>query len=375
MKKRYLNLAWVVTLLMIIAAGIGGFFAGAILAPNEAAYATYEVAYERDARLLPETADTEEQLVAHIYDEVGPSVVHITSLTGISGGEGSGFVIDMSGHIVTNAHVVNGAEEIFVDFFDGTMTRAEIVGVDLDSDIAVIKVDVPAELLNPVSFADSDAVFVGQRAIAIGNPFGQSWTITTGIVSALDRTLSTETAYQIPSVIQTDAAINPGNSGGPLLDKVGRVIGVNSQIMSRSGSFSGIGFAVPANLVQRVAQSLIETGEYAYAWLGISGTGLTLPLNEAAGLDLDQRGVLVTSVTPNGPADNAGMRGPDDETEEGLPTGGDVIVAFNGEPVADMTDIIAAVVEAEPGQTVPAKVLRANGQIVDLQITLAARPE
>jgi 2-alkenal reductase len=244
-------------------------------------------------------ADAEERLLINLYERVSPSVVSIQAVKAVEGfehpplpegiptpefplepfrqqGEGSGFVVDHSGHIVTNNHVVADASELQVAFFDGTTVPAKVVGTDPDSDLAVIKVDVPSESLRPVNWADSDQVVVGQRAVAIGNPFGFENTLTSGIISGLSRSLPAVTGYRIPEIIQTDAAINPGNSGGPLLNSQGEVIGVNSAIVPNfdqlgQRSFLGVGFAVPANLAQRVVPALIEEGEYAHPWIGISG--------------------------------------------------------------------------------------------------------
>jgi S1-C subfamily serine protease len=234
-----------------------------------------------------------------VYRAVAPSVVAINvtieSRNRVIGeGTGSGFVIDKDGHIVTNNHVVDGATRIEVEFYDGTLTAADVVGLDPDSDLAVLKVDLPADKLYPVTFADSDDLVIGQIVLALGSPFGQDWTLTTGIVSALNRTMQGLSDFSIGNVIQTDAAINPGNSGGPLLDLEGRVIGVNSQIATTSDSNSGVGFAIPANLTQRVAQQLIENGVVEYSYIGISGGDVSLTLSQALELPADTRGVVVT---------------------------------------------------------------------------------
>jgi len=183
---------------------------------------------------------------------------------------GSGFVLDKQGHIVTNDHVVEGADKVQVTFLDGTMANATVVGQDPNSDLAVIKVEVDASKLQPVELGDSAALVVGQQVFAIGNPFGQLWTMTSGIVSAVGRTIQSGTSsYSIPEVVQTDASINPGNSGGPLVDSQGRVIGVNAQIESQGGSSSGVGFSIPVNIVKRVAPALIKDGKYSYSWLAL----------------------------------------------------------------------------------------------------------
>jgi 2-alkenal reductase len=252
------------------------------------------------------------------------------------------------------------------------------VGQDPSSDLAVIQVDVKSSLLQPVELGDSSALVVGQQVFAIGNPFGQLWTMTTGIVSAVGRTIQSGTSsYSIPEVIQTDASINPGNSGGPLLDSHGRVIGVNEQIESQSGSSSGVGFAIPVNIVKRVAPALIKDGHYNYAWLGITGTSLTLDLNEAMNLSPDQRGALVINVTSGSPSDKAGVQaGQRQATINGdqVAVGGDVIIAVDGQSVTGMDSVIDYLFTSkQPGDKITLTVLR-NGQQKDIAVTLGQRP-
>jgi len=328
-------------------------------------------------------------LFTEIYQRVGPSVVAITVVARqpASGGfgqdnqvvgAGSGFVIDTQGHILTNNHVVEGATRIEVNFFDGTIARGEIVGLDPNSDLAVVKVDVPEGVLKPVEFADSDALLVGQGVLAIGSPFNQRWTLTSGIVSALQRTIEAETNFSIGGVIQTDASINSGNSGGPLLDLSGRVIGVNSQIISRTESSAGIGFAIPSNLAQRVAQQLIQSGSIQYSYLGISGGDVTLSLIEAFNLPSNTRGVVVGTVNPGGPAANAGLQPAGDITGEdfdAVPSTVDVITAIDNHPITGMADLITYLARnTSPGQTVTLAVLRNGNEVLQLQATLAPRP-
>jgi 2-alkenal reductase len=322
-------------------------------------------------------ADAEEQLLIDLYERVSPSVVHIAVTTGLpgGGGAGSGFVLDTEGHIVTNNHVVEDAERIVVRFADDTTADAEVVGTDPDSDLAVIQVDVAAGLLKTVALGDSDTLRVGQRAIAIGNPFGFEQTMTTGIVSALGRVVRQESGFSLPQLVQTDAAINPGNSGGPLLDSRGRVIGVNTLIFSRSGSNSGVGFAVPVNTVKRVVPSLIASGRYADPWLGITGMSVTPLLAEVLDLPVEQ-GVLVQAVVEDGPADKAGLEESDREVEfEGglLGAGGDVIVAIDDVAVRDMDELIVYLSDASVGQTVTLTVLR-DGEEQTVEVTLEERP-
>ena len=322
-------------------------------------------------------AAAEEQLLIHLYERVSPSVVYITVSTGrpFGGGAGSGFVLDTEGHIVTNNHVVEDADEILVRFVDDTTLEAELVAADPDSDLAVIQVDAPLELVKPVELGDSGALRVGQRAIAVGNPFGFEQTMTTGIISALGRVVRQDSGFSLPLLIQTDAAINPGNSGGPLLDSQGRVVGVNTLIFSSSGSSAGVGFAVPVNTVKRVVPALIATGRYAAPWLGIRGLTVTPAVAGALGLPVE-RGVLLQQVVPGGPADQAALRGSDQLLEsEGsmLTSGGDVVLALDGVQVRDMDDLIVLLAEKGVGQTVTITILR-DGQEQSVAVTLGERP-
>lgn len=318
-----------------------------------------------------------EKIYADVYARVSPSVVAISVASDVGFGSGSGFVIDTQGHIVTNYHVVEGANEIQVNFLDGTIVRANVVGLDLDSDLAVIAVDgVAVENLTPVTFGSSDEIVVGQQVLAIGSPFGQRWTMTAGIVSALDRAISGFTQFSIGGVIQTDAPINPGNSGGPLLNLAGEVVGVNSQINTTTGTNSGIGFAVPSNLTLRVAQELIEDGTVDYSFIGITGTPLSLTHSETLGLPNNVRGAVVTDVVPNSPASKAGLRPARALNETGAPdvTTADIITSINGEPVFDMSTLISYLAKnTVPGDTVTFKIIR-SGQTVEVQVTLESRP-
>ncbi|GAP13313.1 trypsin-like serine protease, typically periplasmic, contain C-terminal PDZ domain [Longilinea arvoryzae] len=321
-----------------------------------------------------------------IYKNVNPSVVNIqvTENTGYgsSSGEGSGFVWDTQGHIVTNNHVVENASAITVTFADGATLDAKLVGADPESDLAVIQVDASAAELRPVTLADSQAAQVGDLVIAIGNPYGLSGTMTQGIISALSRSLTvdqsnayTTGSYTIPDIIQTDAAINPGNSGGVLVDVQGQVVGVTAAIQSTSGSNSGIGFVIPSHIVEQVVPTLITDGSYAHPRLGISGATLTPSLAQQAGLSEDLVGILVVTVTPNSPADKAGLVATTQQyTRSGQMTvsGGDVITAIDGQAVKTFDELTSYLFNStQVGQTVQLTILR-NGVEKTVQITLEA---
>ncbi len=340
---------------------------------------------------LPEEAfaqsEAEDALLINLYQRVNPSVVYIAVAVDAGGmlsplGSGSGFVYDTEGHIVTNNHVVEGASTVQVTFFDGSVADAQVVGRDPYSDLAVIQVDIPGEHLLPLELGDSSTLQVGQRVVAIGNPFGLRGTMTVGIVSAVGRTLPAaagrDSRFANPEIIQTDAAINPGNSGGPLLDIHGRVVGVNTAIDSETGTNSGVGFAVPVNTVKRVVPRLIEEGVYRYPYLGISSdTRFSLAqLAEPLGLPVT-RGVLIDGVFPRTAAERAGLRGGDHEVEVMgalVKAGGDIIVAIDGYEVRDYDDFIAYLVrETEVGQRVVLTIIR-DGEEMQVPVTLGERP-
>ncbi|HEX2468032.1 MAG TPA: trypsin-like peptidase domain-containing protein [Solirubrobacterales bacterium] len=329
--------------------------------------------------------------VNEIYRKDSPGVVQVEATRGAQsgpldpfgpqggGGEatGSGFVIDEDGHIVTNAHVVEDAESVQVTLGDdGDALDAEVVGTDPSTDIAVLKIDAPADQLHPLPLGDSESVQVGDPVVAIGNPFGLDRTVTAGIVSALQREITAPNGFTIRDAIQTDAPINPGNSGGPLLDASGRVIGVNSQIEASGGNGNvGIGFAVPIDTTREVAQQLIDDGEVQHAFLGLSGTDLTPEIADVINLDRD-RGALVQSVVPDSPADEAGIEAGEAEvTIDGQPVrvGGDVIVAVDGDAVQEMADVIAAVDSKQPGDELELTLLR-GGDERTVTVTLGDRP-
>ena len=349
--------------------------------------------------LTPQAIVQAQELVLRdIYDNLLPSVVLIKVSRNLGAGQsrpeipdipgiprdffersgGTGFVWDDQGHIVTNHHVVAEADRVIVVLHDRTEMEAEFLGSDPDSDLAVLKVSDPDGLLSPVTLGDSDQVYMGQLAVAMGNPFGQQFSITTGIISGIGRTIrSGHSPFSIPEVLQTDAPINPGNSGGPLMDRNGHVIGVNTQIVTNSGVSSGIGFAVPINIAKQVVPEILDGGEYQYSWLGISGTTIRPDVAEAMGLPRNTRGALVIEIVPDGPAEDAGLEGSEDSMMlEGLelPVGGDIIVAIDGEEVRTIDDVISYLVgKTRPDQVVTMDVLR-DGESQRLTVTLGTRP-
>ncbi len=402
MKTKQIVLVLLVALLMVLSGYAGSMLPAAIAlaAPQpDTALAQPAVHSAPSAGALTDFESSLEGL----YTQVAPSVVAIQVVSNPSATTpnapgnrgfrfsqpqpqsalGSGFVWDTQGHIVTNNHVVDSATSISVVFADGATVPAKVVGVDPNSDLAVIQVDVPTSQLHPVQMADSTQVKVGQFAIAIGNPFGEQNTMTTGIISALGRSLPVNMnaaqgpSYTIPDVIQTDAPINPGNSGGVLLNSSGQVVGVTSAIESPAGSSAGIGFAIPAAIVQKVIPALIKTGSYAHPYIGISGVTLTSNLALAMNLKADQRGALVIAVTANGPADKAGLKASTTNvTIDGQQAfvGGDVITAIEGQPVKSFDDIVAYLASStNVNQTVTLTILR-NGQTQTIKVTLTARP-
>jgi S1-C subfamily serine protease len=289
-------------------------------------------------------------------------------------GTGSGFMLDGEGHIVTNNHVVEGAESIEVTLFDSTKVPAEVVGTDPANDLAVIRIDVPLEKLAPVELGSSADLRVGQRAIAIGNPFGLDWTLTTGVVSSLGRPLQVDEQRYLYNVVQTDAAINPGNSGGPLLDSYGRVIGVNTAI--RSGA-ENIGFAVPVDTVKRVVPELIEYGRYKHPWLGVLSYSITPEFATELELPVDQ-GMLVARVVDGSPADEAGVRGSTEERVIGNAryyVGGDIILSIDDEVLTDSGDLTEYLETQTRVGDVVRLVIRRDGERKTIELTLAEQPQ
>jgi len=311
--------------------------------------------------------------VSALYDRVHQGVVTIKVTTPQGQALGSGFVIDGEGHIVTNDHVVEGASAISVEFADGSTYDAQLVGTDASTDIGVIKVNAPSSELTPLELGDSSAVQVGDEVVAIGSPLGLNETVTSGIVSALHRTITSPNNFSINDAIQTDAAINHGNSGGPLLDLQGQVIGINSQIESDSGGNDGIGFAVPSNTVKSVVSQLLATGKVEHAYLGVGIATITDALASQLGLPA---GVEVTQVTSGGPAADAGLKAADATTVVGgqeFPTGGDIITAVNGKPVSTSEELQSVIGAMKPGESASITYSR-DGSEHTLQVTLGTRP-
>jgi S1-C subfamily serine protease len=340
---------------------------------------------QRQSPITQPTSDDSEggRTVRDIYAEEGRGVAFI-SAEGVSSegtspfgvpqeGEatGSGFVVDKDGTVLTNAHVVDGADSVTVSFEDGgEEIDAEVKGVDASSDLAVLKID-PSEVdnLEVLPLGDSSKVEVGDPVIAIGNPFGYSRTVTTGIVSGLQREITAPDGFQISNVIQTDASINPGNSGGPLLDGNGRVIGINSQIATGGGQGSvGVGFAVPVNTAKELLPELREGGEIERAWFGVQMSDVTEDVAQQLDLPVD-KGALVVEATEGGPADDAGIRGGDPQTGEG----GDLIVAVDGKEIATGDELAAAIAGKQPGDTVEVELYRGDDKQT-VEVELGERP-
>ena len=334
-------------------------------------------------------ADTGGSSTVHeVYTRDGRGVVSVdvaaTSDAGPAGG--SGFVVDEAGHIVTNQHVVEGAEEISVSFADGVRREAEVVGQDPSTDVALIQVDAPRKALKPLTLGDSNSVGVGEPVIAIGNPLNVGISVTTGIVSGLGRPIKAPNNYTINDAVQTDAAINPGNSGGPLLDSRGTVIGINAQIASESGGSEGVGFAVPINTVKSVIKQLVTEGKVVHGYIGVSMYQFSIDeLSAYAGLSeraLDEQyglpgnGAIVSAVTPDGPAEKAGIRGGHEKVIEGIPVPmGDVITGIEGDPVSSSEDVIEVVNSVKPGEGLLMTVVTPGEKERRVKVTVGTRPE
>lgn len=332
--------------------------------------------------------DVAEQRVIQVYQKASPAVVNITTQvlrsTFFFGpvpeeGSGSGFVYDNDGHIITNYHVIQDARQIVVSFGDNLEMPAEVIGVDPPNDLAVLKVAGLPEGIEPLPLGDSDQLQVGQRAIAIGNPFGQfERTLTVGVVSAINRSLETDQDQVLRGVIQTDASINRGNSGGPLLDSNGRLIGVNTAIFSPTGTSAGVGLAIPVNKLKRVVPELIANGRFPHPWLGVEGLGYALYPELAAALDLPvAQGLLIAQLYRNSPAQRAGIRGATEEVIYGrrrLLVGGDILTAIDDRPLRSWEDLDAYLQEqTRVGQAVRLTIVRERRQI-EIEIQLGEEP-
>ncbi len=331
----------------------------------------------------PVVVSADEKIHIDVFEKVHRAVVNIATTTlGMNfwmeviprQGQGSGFIIDQKGYILTNNHVVAKAQKIVVTMANGKKVQASLVGRDPTSDLAIIKV--PAEKVQAVAtLGDSDRIRPGQKAIAIGNPFGLSHTLTTGVVSALKRSIRTQEGIQIDNLIQTDAAINPGNSGGPLLNSNGEVIGINTAIFSLTGGYQGIGFAIPINLAKDIATQLITSGRVARPWLGISGISITEDLAEQIGLDVNQ-GILVVEVIRGSPAHEAGLREGNQRAIIGrlrVRLGGDIITAIDGKRVSSMEALLRHVDDFKVGQTITLDIVR-GGLKKKIKVLLTERP-
>jgi S1-C subfamily serine protease len=339
-----------------------------------------------------------------IFESASPGVVTVTSIfegeqlgglfgggggSGPPAGQGAGFVVSEDGEIVTNAHVVTDAQasgpnedldearEVYVQFPDRNQVPAEVIGFDAFADVALLEVDPEGLDIQPLELGDSDEVEVGDEVAAIGSPFGQTSSLSVGVVSANDRSIESLTSFQIDQAIQTDASINPGNSGGPLLDADGRVIGINQQINTSSGGNEGVGFAVPSNLVKRSIEDLRDDGEASYPYIGVSAQPLYPQLAEELGIDAEV-GSLIDEVVPGSPADEAGLQGREERFRfqgQQVGRGGDVIVAVNGQELVAESDLPVLIAQHEPGEEITLEVIHADGEREDVTVELEERPD
>lgn len=346
------------------------------------------VAEESDASENASDGPAGGSSVGEVYASQGPGVVSVDVASDIGPAGGSGFVLDEDGHVVTNQHVVEGANEVSVRFSNGARRDARIVGEDPSTDVAVIKVDAPQDALTPLTLGDSDSLKVGEPVIAMGNPLNVGLSVTTGIVSGIGRPIEAPNNYTIDGAVQTDAAISSGNSGGPLLDSRGTVIGINSQVASggSTGVAQGVGFAVPINTVKNVVEQLITTGEVEHGYIGVEMFSVGIEELEAyTTLSQDQlreeyglpeNGAIVSEVTPGGPADDAGIAGGEEEEIGGLPVPiGDVITEVRGQRVATPDDVIAVVNARNPGDRLNLTVLTPGEEPREVELTVGSQPE
>jgi S1-C subfamily serine protease len=362
-----------VALLAALLAGCGGGGSGAPGRPEAAT--TTQVAVQAAENGFD---------ASRVYRQAAPGVVTIRSIFDSGGAEGSGFVLDAAGRIVTNAHVVTDGEgggrmeakAVYVEFPDRNVLPARIVGFDPFADVALLEVKPSGLELHPLKLGEDSELVVGQPVAAIGNPFGEEESLSVGVVSAVDRSVSSLTQFQIEGAIQTDASINPGNSGGPLLDAGARVIGINQQIETNSGANDGVGFAIPISAVKRSLAQLEEDGEAEYAYIGVSSQALYPQLARKLGLDAEFGG-LIAEVVPGGPADEAGLEGGDEKlTFQGAPyqVGGDTILAVDGRQVVRPDDLARYIAGFRPGRRVTLEVLDADGGRDEVEVTLGKRP-
>ena len=326
------------------------------------------------------TAESKTLSLIEIFEKAEPGVVRVNTQNNQTenevGGVGSGFVFDKKGHIITNAHVIDDATKTIVTFLDGRSYNAEIVGVDESTDIGVIKVSADLKLLHPLSLGDSANLKVGETITAIGNPFGLSGSMTSGIISQMGRLLPSDSGFSIPDVIQTDAAINPGNSGGPLLNMRGEIVGINTAIQSTTGEFTGVGFAIPSQTVAKIVPTLISEGEYKHPWIGISGKDIDPDTANVLGLK-DTLGFLIITVVEDSPAFDAGLIGSNKTIEvkgREYPVGGDIITAVDGMDVRKIDDILIHLQRVKTvGDEMVLEILRDN-RTTDITIILQERP-
>ena len=341
----------------------------------------YSYSSEIESVFAQESQSFDTLSLTKLFEQSESGVVSISVTKKSSHGDitsfGSGFIFDKKGHIITNNHVVENTKKISVTFVDGKSYSAKIIGTDPYADIAVIKIDVNSEYLNPLSIGDSSILRVGEQVAAIGNPFGLSGSMTSGIVSQLGRLLPVQgTSFSIPDVIQTDAAINPGNSGGPLLNMQGEVVGINTAIYSSDGSFSGVGFSIPSDLVLKIVPSLITKGEFQHPWVGISSANITPDLAELLNLEY-AKGVLIMTVMKDSPADKAGLKGSSQTAitnDVEYTIGGDVILSIDGNEIRQVNDLLTHLQrEKNVGDTMNLEVLR-DGKMITVILTLEERP-
>lgn len=319
-----------------------------------------------------------------VYEKVADGVVNITSIAVQmdfffnifpAQGSGSGSIIDLKGHILTNHHVVSNAQKLEVTLADGSKWPANLVGSDPDNDLAVIRINAPKEKLKVIPMGDSRNLRIGQKVLAIGNPFGLERTLTTGVISSLGRTIRSDVGTLMEDIIQTDAAINPGNSGGPLLNSEGEIIGINSAIISPSGGSVGIGFAIPVNTAKRVVPELIAKGYVTYPWIGATIQSLIPEVAKFLKLKVE-RGAMIAEVMKGGPADRAGLKGGNQRVQVGnmiIIVGGDIVIKADRHDINSHDDLIRYIREKKPGDSILLKILR-KGRFEDLKVTLGERP-